>query len=1100
MCRRWLALLACAWSLLDGRAAPAQTSGCLEEAIAQIKSVQGESVQIWRASTGTWSPAKLDTLICAGDYIYVGQRSRAAAQLRKVETVVSFDENTTILLSGPPQEKSLLMEILEGAVNFLSRVPRPMDIHTPFVNAGVEGTEFEVRVVPDRQRGDRRQRPAAGAAIVSVFEGKVRATNASGSVQLASGQTVEARVCPPQPRSDGPPECATPSAVLPLRIYVTPPDAVQWALYYPPVYAEPGRAATPALVQASRLISVGQVDEAAAVLASVPDSSPAAAEKYALLTVIAVARNERQRALDLGGKAVKLAPNASSPYIALSYAQQASFDLEAARDTLQRAVEVNPRDALAWARLAEVWLSLGYRDRALGAAERAAKLAPKLSRTQTVLGFAALAQIELREAISAFSRAIALDPADPLPHLGFGLARIRKGELVLGRQEIEIAAALDPRNSLIRSYLGKAYYEEKRDPLDGIQFGLAKMYDPNDPTPWLYDAIRKQSENRPVEALHDIQKSTELNDNRAVYRSQLLLDEDLAARGASLGRIYRDLGFEQLGLVEGWKSVEIDPSSHSAHRLLADSYSALPRHEIARDSELLQSQLFQPVNINPVQPRLAGDGLRFLDDIGPAGIGYDEFTRLFAGDKLRFQVDGIGGSQDTFGDNAVLSGIYESLSFSLGQFHFQTDGIRPNNNLNEDIYDAFAQVNLSEDTSVQAEFRSVDRDTGDRNIFFDPNFFFPEERRKVRSDTARVGFRHEFSPGSTFITSYSYSTGKDRDSGAGLNIDVEQDGHFLESRYLFQSSHIDWTVGGGLFLGNTEASVTFPVTFNEKSDTEHENGYLYTDLGYIDDLTFTLGVSGDNFKELSVERSQVNPKVGVMWDVLPSTTIRAAAFRVLKRTLISSQTIEPTQVAGFNQFFDDANGTDAWRYGVAVDQTLGADLFAGIELSQRDLSVPAISVSDPNTTIDIDERERLGRAYLFWTPTDRWALSAEYQIEDIDRDPNAMNPEALADVTTHRVPLAVRFFDPSGFFAGARATYVNQHGHFQDATFAIVEGSDSFWTFDAFVGYRFPNRLGLASLEVRNLFDAGFRFQDTDPENPVIVPERLILGRITLAF
>jgi hypothetical protein len=50
-------------------------------------------------------------------------------------------------------------------------------------------------------------------------------------------------------------------------------------------------------------------------------------------------------------------------------------------------------------------------------------------------------------------------------------------------------------------------------------------------------------------------------------------------------------------LVEGWRLLNIDPSNYSAHRFLADFYAALPRHEIARVSELLQSQLLQPVNI-----------------------------------------------------------------------------------------------------------------------------------------------------------------------------------------------------------------------------------------------------------------------------------------------------------------------------------------------------------------------------------------------------------------------------------------------------------------------------------------------------------------------
>ena len=63
-----------------------------------------------------------------------------------------------------------------------------------------------------------------------------------------------------------------------------------------------------------------------------------------------------------------------------------------------------------------------------------------------------------------------------------------------------------------------------------------KELDPKDPTPWFYDAIAKQTTNRPVEALQDMQKAIELNNNRAVYRSSLLLDSDLAARSAALGK------------------------------------------------------------------------------------------------------------------------------------------------------------------------------------------------------------------------------------------------------------------------------------------------------------------------------------------------------------------------------------------------------------------------------------------------------------------------------------------------------------------------------------------------------------------------------------
>ena len=84
---------------------------------------------------------------------------------------------------------------------------------------------------------------------------------------------------------------------------------------------------------------------------------------------------------------------------------------------------------------------------------------------------------------------------------------------------------------------------------------------------------------------------------------------------------------------------------------------------------------------------------------------------------------------------------------------------------------------------------------------------------------------------------------------------------------------------------------------------------LYSYINLLKNVTFTLGASGDFFDTTSGsglgDRSQFNPKFGITWKSVPSTTVRAAVFRALKRTLITDQTLEPTQVAGFNQFFDD---------------------------------------------------------------------------------------------------------------------------------------------------------------------------------------------------
>ncbi len=272
--------------------------------------------------------------------------------------------------------------------------------------------------------------------------------------------------------------------------------------------------------------------------------------------------------------------------------------------------------------------------------------------------------------------------------------------------------SLDPGQSVVRSYLGKAYFEQKRIALVDREYDVAKQADPNDPTPWLYDAISKQTTNRPVAALESFEKAVELNDNRAVYRSRLLLDSDLAARSASLGRIFSDLGFQNRALVEGWNSLGTDPSNYSAHRLLADSYAVQPRHEIARVSELFQSQMLQPLNTTPIQPSLGESNLFLISSQGPGALAFNEFNPLFNRDQVNAQGSFLVGEDDTLAGEGIVSGIYKKLSFSGGYSGFKTDGFRENNSQDDKIANAFVQAELSPSTSLQAEFRYRDLDDG----------------------------------------------------------------------------------------------------------------------------------------------------------------------------------------------------------------------------------------------------------------------------------------------------------------------------------------------------------------------------------------------------
>jgi tetratricopeptide (TPR) repeat protein len=1069
-------------------------------------SVQGD-VELRQAGADSWVQIQPEEHLCAGDTVRVGPNSRASLQLSN-QSVMRLNENTTFTLTALEQEgKPFVVEMLRGAAHFLSRKPRSLDVNTPYTIAGVRGTEFFVGV-------------EEGRTDILVFEGMVLAQNQHGQVELGSGQSAAAL-----------------EGQAPVQtVLVRPRDAVSWALYYPSVGLPERDPAVSAEAlhagqRASELLAVGQADRANEELEQALRIDPDFAEAYALQSIIALVRNENQRAADLSERALQIKPDSATAWLARSYVQQSMFQVEEARASREQAVQAEPSNGLAWAALAESWAMNGNLNRALEAAERAVELQPDLALTQKVLGFVHLMQVRTDQARQAFLRAIELDQADPMPRLGLGLAEFRDGDVAEGQRQIEIAASLDPNRSLIRSYLGKAFFEQKRSDVALREFDIAKELDPSDPTPWFYSAVTKQTTNRPVEAMQDYQRAIELNDNRAVYRSRLLLDSDLAARNAALGRLYGELGFEQLALSEGFKAVNQDPANFSAHRFLADLYAGLPRHEIARVSALLQSQLLQPINLTPIQPTLAESNLFLISAMGPTALSFNEFNPLFERrQRVAFLGSGLVGENDTWAAEGVLSAIYGRMSLSGGYTHFETDGWRENAFQEDDLLNLFAQYQITHNTSILAEFRSRDLTRGDTELRFFEDDFLSQMEQDESTEMARFGIRHDFLPGHTLLGHFTYQSFdydvldlpdvpfiSSVESGTGV------DSYTGELSYILRSNNFSLMGGAGYVKLEKEKQlvVEFPEFFGippfvseSDSDVRHTNAYIYSLIELPMNLSVTLGVSGDFYDtsdEDGEDEDQFNPKIGILWKPWMGTTLRAAAFRTFTRTLPTDQTLEPTQVAGFNQFFDDPGRTDAWRYGVGVDQKVTDSIYAGAEYSKRKLEVPYFSVEfvpDPDlgeipvsTFRKADWDEDIFRSYIYWTPHKWVSLSAEAYFEKHRRDEEFGG--GIRDLDTWFFPLGITFFHSSGLSASLTGTYYDQEGSFNrlDADEGVFEeGDDQFWVVDASIRYRIPNRHGFITLGVKNLFDKDFQYQDTDWRNPRITPGRMVFASVTLAL
>lgn len=1082
--------------------------------ICKVISVQGR-VLVKRQGEAGWQAVGLNDALFAGDQIRVEANSRAGIVLSN-DAVLRLDQNTTLVLTEIEKETTFIFKLLRGAANFFSRRARSLKIFTPFVNGVVEGTEFYVQVDADQTR-------------IDLFEGRILAQNAHGELHLVKGQGAVALAGSAPQR----------------RLLVQPRDSVQWALYYPPVLVfgpdevadelkeslklynqgktleavhnleqveEPAKDAEFFAYRAALLLHLGRISRARDDIRQALAADPNHSEALALQAVIAVVQNRKAQALKTAQQAVQVNPQSAAAQMALSYAQQAGFDLTGALKTVQAAVKYAPENGTAWARLAELRLSTGKLDQGIQAARKAAQLNPNVAHAHTMLGFACLTQIKTEKAREAFEKAITLDSAAPLPRLGLGLAKIRDGNLEQGRSEIEIAAGLDPVNALIRSYLGKAYFDEKRGPLDEKQLEIAKTLDPNDPTPWLYDAIRKQSINRPVEALDDLQTSIQLNDNRAIYRSRLQLDEDLATRSASLGRIFNDLDFQHLALVEGYKSLDRDSTNYSAHRLLADNYAAKPRHEIARVNELLQAQLFQPLNLTPIQARLAETNTAFFDGAGPATLAFNEFNPLFTRNRTTLQASGIGGGNDTWGHEVTGSGIFDRLSLSVSELHYQTDGFRENNDDSQDVFDLFFQGSLTHNTSIQAEYRDSQRESGDLSQNFD-GVFSTAQRDTHDIIKKRIGLHHNFFSHFELVASAIQLERKsERNStfstlpGTWKNIidsdlyEVRTD--FRRNRFglITGFSYMDGTLYEDfrvIFLGSPYAIID-----NEEENFLKKNAYAYSSLEISDRATVLIGLSVDSLEVGSqIEKKQSNPKLGLTLRPSLNTTLRLAGFRVLSSRYENVQIIEPTQVSGFSQFFDDLDASDVKAYGIAVDQKFTNQLFGGLEFLRRDLEVPQFVIETKTQAVFFDWNEATGLAYLYWAPINVLSLRAEYQYEHFYRSENPIE-SGIVDVDSHRIPLSVHYFHPDGVSIKLGATYFFQEGEFAATNNSAVRFSDSvnFWVIDAEISYRLPKRWGILTAGIKNLLDEEFNYKETDPSNPAAVPGFLGFAKITLSF
>ena len=1075
------------------------------EIVATLDTAQGDVV-VKFANQKEFVPAQVGLKFKAHDTIYVKNNSRAAVNFES-GGYLRLASNTTLefdpVKNGNPSQVSMVA----GLGYFFGREPKSAPIvNTPSVTTAIRGTEFAIEV-------------SKSQTVVSVLDGSVLCSNSKGEASIGRGE-----------------QALTELGRAPVKsILVNPIDAVQWALYYPKVlsgsdFDNLGQDRTESLRIKAQLekissdLSSGEVENAIESIKQITEKVGKSSGKYKEVlygilyadeSIIDLVKNNKARAKELSDAAYKSAPLSPTVLLSRSYVLQAFFDLEGARELTKQLITLIPDSADAFARLSELEMGFANYDAAKVAAEKAVALNPNNGYANATLGFSKLLSRDLVGARSSFESALKLDGSFALASLGSGLTKINEGNLVAGRDDLERAAFLAPGVSVYRSYLGKAFFEEEREKLAKHEYDRAIALDAKDPTPFLYRAYAELSANDPVNALRDVEESITLNNNRAVYRSTLLLDQDLGARSAALSQVYNSLGFSRAAQVEAYRSLNRDYSNYSAHSLLADSYVSILENDASR-SEARVANLLAPVSFNLFNHQSGAASLGEYDDLFDRTMSRGEISTEWSSYSDRFEpAISTTGKVGNFGYRGSIGSM-----FVYGSKHYNFQRLEK-----AEFKSAYQ---LSSDNKVSVDISGY----GDQTV--QPQSV-PEDTR-LENGHIEVGFLHSFSPATKVIASAGYERDRNRflshnvSRSSTLNI-IGADGTSSLDDTLLIDEHTRESLHkafGSAQLITDQSFLTgvFGTEFHHADVTRRESSpLLQDDLGLFEGVPYSIRthgtyglssydvynyntfrvlpwldlVGGSSYSSVQVDKREIapfvdetrvrarfNPKLGATFYPTSALTLRSAYFEGLRKSsLEDAVTIEPSQIAGVNQIYTDNSGTRSRSIGTGADYKIAPGSYVGVQGTLRHFvnllqSGDTIFALDTDTSelsrtlalgsdVDLHGDERFASAYYSQVLTDNLVSNVDYKFEQF----TLTDPEVSRDIKEHIAALTFKYFDESGLFP-----YVTSTWRRQDRSGSVVDaaGRSNFCLVDVGVGYRIPERHGNLLLEVSNLFDRDFTY------------------------
>lgn len=870
----------------------------------------------------------------------------------------------------------------------------------------------------------------------------------------------------------------------------------------------------------------GKVEEARSLLSDCAGETAAGVMARSLLAQILLAQNRKDMAAEEAARALKDRPSSPLACMTTGLVRIAYFDLPKARELMEEATRLDPTFVDAYLYQARIWLGGEYLDKAWETIQKALALAPREAEVLSLAGFIRLGFRDFERAKKLFTQAAETNSALGEPHMGLSSCYFRDRDFQRGLSEMLAATLLEPRVSLYQCGLGKALYQSKAFAKALEVYDYAETLDPQDPTPHLYKGIALTDLNRPGEAIEEINRSIELNENRAVFRSRNMLDRDLAVRNSSLARSYNQLGLSDWVYSKAVSAVKNDPTDSAAHLFLGAALQSTRQRTGAAGSEYLLYRLLSPANQNTF-------------------IVYNDYTPMFEMPYMRTQIQGGVGTWDSKGpiqDHSLeIYGGVPGLALDVYAGYQDDPGFRKSNGDGNLVSTSFlGKAEPTVKDSFLASVSYADSTFGDNANLSDFGYSNDlYQRQNSNNMTVEGGYVHRFSPRSILIGHFGYSDQYSRLNNyyyypdfiriGSIPIDAtffdkrvatdEMYGFQLQQQYVY-GDHT-FMVGMDCFKGSFNYDLLQDLALSVYGEPIYSTQYRWqyappqqaTVLYALDYWKITpkllaeVGLFGEFTKNTrysyadSISRSAVDPRLGLNYEINKTHTLRLAFQSYLNAhsTLIS--TITPGEVAGFPSQINADDGSSVKELGLAWEAQWNSKSFTSLRFNSHWVATPQF---DPTTTgriLDIDaDRYQVSFGYnRILLPCLGMRLGAAAKKVMTSADP-VFN---LTDGDFIEVDglVGLSYLRPDGWTAGFNVWVIHQN--LSDPALSQYQhdiAGDVFPLLDLSFGKEFSNKRGYFSFAVTNVFNQHFYYQKEFVTLNSIYPERRIMFRLAFNF